>query len=106
MPDEPLPHLFANGEILLDLTTPAMKVPLHQATDDMWGQQNPPQQQQAQVPAQQNGPQPFDPNRSVADENADFGSLSVFGVNVVDASDAFQQLMPRGPTSMAGKYPL
>ncbi len=95
LPDEPLPHLSANGELLLDLTLPAMELSFHKPADDMWGQQNPPPPQPTQAAAQQNGPQPFDPNLSVADENADFGSLSVFGVNVVDASDALQRMMPR-----------
>ena len=49
LPDEPLPRLFANGETSLDLTPPAMEIPLHQPADDMWGQQNPPPRQQAQA---------------------------------------------------------
>jgi len=71
----------------------------------MWGVQTS-QQRQAQALPQHDDVQPFDPNRSVADENADFGSLSVFGVNVVDASDALQRVMPREVDLNAREVPI
>jgi hypothetical protein len=105
LPDVPLPHLMAGSEVALDLTMPAMEIPLHQPANEMWGQQNPPPQK-PQIAAQSDNAQPIDPSTSLADENADFGSLSVFGVNVADASDALQRLMPRGPDLNAREVPI
>ena len=108
LPDPPVSHLAPETVAVLDLNPPAMEPPLYHPSEDMWGRQEQPQYQivaQATA-AQQNDTQPFDPSTSIADENSDFGSLSIYGINVVDASTAVQRLMPRGPNLNATEVPI
>ena len=57
----------------------------------MWGQPYP---QQKQAP-QQDTSQTYDPNWSIADDNSDFGMMTINGVAVGDAIDAVQRFAPR-----------
>ena len=105
LPDGPVPQLSANSETSLDLTLPPAPPPPRQAAEDMWGQQNPPPQQ-SPVAAQSDDTRPIDPSTSIADENSDFGSLSVYGVNIADASTALQRLLPHEINPNAREVPI
>ena len=112
LPDMPLPQpsvVAATADPVVEPIIPlnlfATRLPPFHVVNTMWNQQNP-QQPSPQASAQQGNGQPFDPNLSVADQNADFGSLSVFGVNVVDASDALQRMMPREVDLNAREVPV
>ncbi len=91
---------------IVSLNLFALKPPPFHPANTMWQQPKPDSiSVQDHAAAQQDGPI-FDPSRSVADENADFGSLSVFGVNVVDAQDALQRMMPRSVDLYAREVPV
>ncbi len=108
LPDPPVSHLAPETVTVLDLSPPAMELPLYQPSENMWGRQEQPQPQTAvqAAAAQQNDAQPIDPSTSIADENSDFGSLTIYGINVADASSAVQRLMPRGPNLTAIEMPI
>lgn len=97
VPDVPAPPSAVGAAVTLptlDLNVFAMRLPPYHPVNKMWVDQNPPEQK-PQTSAAQSDTQPFDPSTSIADANSDFGSLSVYGVNVADASDALHKLMPR-----------
>jgi hypothetical protein len=100
----------ASGSLIepaLNLNLFAIRPPPFHPANTMWQQPKPDSVAiQTQGTTQPAGAQPIDPAFSVIDQNADFGSLSIFGVNVVDASDALQRMMPRSVDLNAREVPI
>ncbi len=90
LPDPPVPHLVLDTEVV-----PARPLPFRD-----------PLQQRDPKPQASASDTPIDPNASLAEQNAEFGNMTVNGVDVVDAWGTFQGLMPHTPNLNAREMPI
>lgn len=107
LPDGPLPQPSVIGLNTLDLRVSAEQPiaftpPAYRQSGDLWGQKAVQQNKLVQPDA----PQAFDPSWSIADENSDFGMMTVNGVAVGDAIDAVQRLAPRSVNLKEREVPI
>jgi hypothetical protein len=112
-PQPPVAELLASGPFagpILALNLSAMRPPPYhpvKPANTLWQPSKPvPTREEVEAAAQQDQNRTIDPNTSIAVENSDFGSLSIYGVNVADASSRLGQLMPREVDLYAREVPI
>jgi hypothetical protein len=95
LPDLPVPHLLLDTQLVDTQIVAAKPLPFQD-----------PLQQRDPAPQASASDSPPEPGTSIADQNAEFGNMSINGVDVVEAWGTFQGMMPHAPSLNASEVPI